>query len=55
MARIIDGNPNGDWLNYSASIARDTARGRFWDEVIEDGLRFRFVDVRLSRPGWFRV
>lgn len=55
MARIIQGNPNNDWLNYSASIASDAAKGRFWDEVIEEGLTFRFVDVQLSQPGWFRV
>ena len=55
MGRIIEGDPNGARLFYSASIAADVTQGRFWDEVIEDGLRFRFVDVKLTNPGWFRL
>ncbi len=55
MGQLIEGNPEGARLQYSSSVAASVRRGSFWDEPVDDGILFRFVDLRIEQPGWVKV
>lgn len=55
MGELIEGNPEGARLQYSSSVAPSVRGGSFWDEPVDDGMLFRFVDLRIEQPGWVKV
>ena len=55
MSRPISGNPSGDAVQFSASLANSLSRGELLDLEVAEGVYVRFVDLDITSPGWIKV